>query len=103
MQDNPNSERSEPLDMEWSEAPTAPRIYANIVNLDWTLYDVTLRFAQLKFAGDPRARKLTAEEQGSVTIAWAEAKYLRDTLTDLLSKYEKVNGEIRRPQLAPAE
>lgn len=100
MDENTDSDKVELQETEWAQAPAVPRIYANLVNLDWTLYDITMRFGQLKYVGDPRLRRLTAEEQASITVAWAEAKYLRDMLNEVLAKYERVNGEIDRPKLA---
>lgn len=100
MDENTGTDKIELQETGWTEGPTVPRVYANLVHLDWTLYDLTMRFGQLKYAGDPRLHKLTAEEQACVTVAWAEAKYLRDMLSDLLAKYEKINGEIQHPKLA---
>jgi Protein of unknown function (DUF3467) len=78
-------------------------IYANSARLEWTLYDVRMRFGQLLFVGNPEERRMIVEERVAVTVAWAEAKYLRDLLADLINKYERVNGEISALALAPTE
>jgi len=75
-------------------------LYTNSLSIDWTLYDVRIKFGHLTFAGQPP--KLVIEGKAGVTMAWAEAKALRDSLSDLVARYESVNGEIIPPKLAPA-
>lgn len=74
-------------------------IYTNFIQITWTLFDVRIRLAQvvptaMKFAEDD-PKGFVAEENAAVTMAWAEAKILRDMLVDAVQRYEKTNGEIK--------
>ena len=71
-------------------------VYADTMDVTWTPYDVRVRFAQaipVQYPAEPRRHEI--EERVAVTLAWAEAKYLRDVLTDVIDRCEKVNGEIK--------
>jgi hypothetical protein len=79
--------------------------YGNVVNLNWTLTDVQLRFAELLQV--PNDDSPTWENQHgillervSVTIPWYQAKVLRNMLDGVISNYEEVNGELKHPVLA---
>jgi hypothetical protein len=79
--------------------------YANIVDGDWTLTDVTLRFMQLvhtpKEEGATNTnRELIFLEKANITIPWWTAKISAQMLAGLIQAYEKVNGEIKKPELA---
>ncbi len=79
------------------------QIYSNYIDAAWTLFAVTIRFAQivpLPMEGD--AARFEAEENARVTLAWPEAKILGNMITDLVSRYERVNGEITPVKLAPS-
>jgi hypothetical protein len=81
--------------------------YGNIVNMNWTLTDVQLRFAELIQVPNEDAPSWENQhgvllERVSVTIPWYQAKVLNDMLTNVLKNYETLNGELRRPLLAPA-
>jgi hypothetical protein len=79
------------------------QVYSNYIDASWTLFDVTLRFAQIvplpMQGNEPR---FEAEENVRVTVAWPEAKFLATMLVDLIARYEKVNGEIKPVKLAPS-
>lgn len=82
--------------------------YANIVNLNWTLFDVRLRFGELIQVTNPDAPTGAGqigivEERVAVTLPWHQVKLLRDNLDDLIKRYEKVNGELKQVILAPTE
>ena len=75
----------------------ACNIYANYVHLAWTGFDVAIRFyryVQPITEIQPDVPHIL-EEQGSVTLAWAEAKALQKVLNEALTRYEKANGEIK--------
>lgn len=78
------------------------QFYSNYIDAAWTLFDVSLRFAQIvplpTAEGDA---KFEAEENVRVTLAWPEAKILANMLADLVSRFERVNGEIKTLKLAP--
>ena len=79
--------------------------YSNVVNMNWTLYDVRLRFAELIQVPDDEAPTWTNQhgvllERAAVTIPWHQAKILRDMLDGLIKNYEEVNGELRSVKLA---
>ena len=74
--------------------------YSNLVNLDWTLYDVRLRFAELIHVPNDdnpvwkNQRKIMLERV-AVTLPWHQAKVLRDMLDGVIQNYETINGELR--------
>ena len=79
--------------------------YANTVDADWTLTDVTLRFMQLvhtpKEEGPTNAnRELIVLEKANITLPWWTAKIGVQMLGGLIKAYEDVNGEIKKPELA---
>lgn len=79
--------------------------YANIVDGDWTLTDVTLRFMQLihtprEESATNSNRELIMLEKANITIPWWTAKIGAQMLTRLIQAYESVNGEIKKPELA---
>ena len=97
------SKQPEQQTFEWAESEyDVPEIYGNFLNCSWTLVDVRLQIGQLipKKPGDTSAGFIV-EERGFVTMAWHQAKVLRDIVTSLVASYEQVNGEIKTPKLAP--
>lgn len=74
------------------------RFYSNNVDALWTPHDVSVKFSVLttiKEATDTSPRTHTYEELAIVTVAWTEAKLLYRMLSDIVSQYEKLNGEIK--------
>ena len=74
------------------------RFYSNNVDALWTPHDVSVKFSVLtaiKEAADASPRTHTYEELAIVTVAWTEAKALALMLSDIVSRYEKLNGEIK--------
>ena len=74
------------------------RFYSNNVDALWTPHDVSVKFSVLttiKEATDTSPRTHTYEELAIVTVAWTEAKALARMLNDIVSRYEKLNGEIK--------
>jgi len=74
--------------------------YANVVNLNWTLYDVRIRFAELlQISADEaptwKNQKGVLFERVNVTMPWHVAKTLRDVLDGVLKDYEEKNGELK--------
>jgi len=75
--------------------------YSNLVNLNWTLYDVRLRFAELAQQSKEGSRGIWKDQEAvvlervAVTMPWHQAKYLHNMLGDLIRKYEELNGELR--------
>jgi hypothetical protein len=80
-------------------------IYTNYISLSWTLFDVRLLLAQVvptaMSTSDDEVKGFAALEAAAVTMAWAEAKAVRDMLTNAIERYEKANGEIK-PLKLPA-
>lgn len=79
-----------------------PEIYTNYVHVSWSLFDVRFQLGQLVPVGAELNEGFRIEKRGAVTIAWPEAKSLRDMLIDLVSRYEQANGEIRPLKLPPS-
>jgi len=84
--------------------------YANIVNLDWTLYDVRIRFGELMQVpneADPSwvNQHGVVLEKAAIRIPWHQAKSLAILLASVISNYEEINGklkEIKLPAAPPA-
>lgn len=75
--------------------------YSNFVHLNWTLYDVRIRFGQIVPNPEQPPEKAfwAIAEWAAVTIPYGQAKALRDMLDEVIRKYEALNGEINVPQL----
>jgi hypothetical protein len=79
------------------------QFYSNYIDAAWTLFDVSIRFAQIvPLPRDGGGPNFEAEENVRVTLAWPEVKFLASMLTDLVSRFERVNGEIKPLKLAPS-
>jgi|SRR6266446_3506323 len=76
-------------------------VYSNFVHLNWTLYDVRIRFGQIVAHPEqpPEKAVWAINEWAAVTIPWGQAKALRDMLNETIQKYEAINGEITVPTL----
>ena len=78
------------------------RIYSNNVDAMWTPHDVTLKFsvlAEILNATDSSPRTMIYNQEAMVTLAWTEAKLLLTMLTDIVNRYEELNGEITIGQI----
>lgn len=74
------------------------QVYANHVTIDWTAYDIRLRVGEVSIPGTPdNPGALRLEQRAAVSLTWAKAKNLRDDLTDVILKFEELNGEIKQP------
>lgn len=78
--------------------------YSNVVNLDWTLHDVRIRFAQLIQVPNDESptwknQHGVLDERVIVTMPWPQAKHLRNMLSALVKSYEDLNGEIKPVKL----
>jgi len=79
--------------------------YANVINMDWTLYDVRFRFAELMQVPDDELptwenQRAVVLEKALIRIPWHQAKMLRDLLDGVVKSYESLNGELKQPLLA---
>jgi hypothetical protein len=75
-------------------------VYSNLVNMDWTLYDVRLRFAELIQVPDDEApfwgnQHSVVLERAMITLPWHQAKTLCSMLAGLIQSYETLNGELK--------
>jgi hypothetical protein len=96
------NEHKQPVKFVWSKPKEPkPQIYTNYVHLSWSLFDVRFLLGQLVPSDPGLNTSFVVEEQGSVVLAWPEAKLLRDMLIGLVDSYEKTNGEIKPLQLPP--
>ena len=80
--------------------------YANVIDADWSLTDVTLRFMQIVYVpkddgATTKNRELIILEKANITIPWWSAKVMAGMLTNLVQSYEAVNGELKQPGLPP--
>ena len=79
-------------------------IYTNFIDICWGSHDVRLRLARIVPTdggyGSPQPLRIVVEQTAAVTMAWGEAKLLRDMLVDAVERYELANGELKWPKLA---
>lgn len=79
-------------------------IYANYLDICWGTHDVRLRLGRLVptdgWYGSAKPLRIVVEQTAAVTMAWNEAKLLRDVLIDAIERYELANGELQWPKLA---
>jgi len=80
--------------------------YSNVVNMNWTLHDLRLRFAELIQVPDEDRPNWENQhgvimERAAITIPWHQAKVLRDMLNGVIRSYEELNGELK-PLKLPA-
>jgi hypothetical protein len=88
--------------IEWIEPEDGVcEVYANVIHVNWTAYDVRLRLGQL--IADPRTSpqhaKWVVQEHAAVTMAYGQAKYLRNLLHGIILDYEAKNGDLKLPTL----
>jgi hypothetical protein len=88
-----------PLD--WKSNPNSLDVYSNLIMVNWSLFDVRILFGQVVPPLSESVSRVVAEQRAAVTVAWAEAKVLRDLLTDAIQRYETVNGVIKPPVPVP--
>lgn len=108
--DNPGTNKEEKSIFDLTKVElSAPKegvhyAYANLVNMNWTLTDVRLRFGELLHI--PNDNNPTWDNQHgillervSVTIPWIQAKSLLNMLEAVIRNYEAINGELIAPKL----
>jgi len=79
----------------WIRREDSAEIYSNLYFINWSRTDVRLRFGQMIPVNEVGTNvEFVVEEQAAVTIAWAQAKALRDSLSDAVERFEKMNGVI---------
>ena len=97
-------EPTKPVKMEIVQPPGGVQhIYANFVSLGVTSHDMMIWFGKLYRVLDlPDAEPLNrVEQRAAVSLSWSEAKHLRNSLSDVIEKFEKVNGEINATPTIP--
>jgi hypothetical protein len=90
------------LAMKWvrpKSGSAPPEIYANCTHASWTAFDLRLQFGCV-VVSEESPDVLVVENVGAVTLSWHHLKTLRDNLSQLIAVYEKVNGELKTPELA---
>jgi len=86
----------EPVKFEWViPKEGAPELYGNFYHVSWTLFDVRFQIGQLIPKSPDPGSGFFVDQRGSFTMAWPEAKALRDSLVDVVARYEKANGELK--------
>jgi hypothetical protein len=90
------------LAMKWvrpKSGSAPPEIYANCTHTTWTTFDLRLQFGCVVLS-EESPDDLVVENVGALTLSWHHVKALRDKLSQLIAIYEKVNGELKAPELA---
>lgn len=80
------------------------QVYANHVVVSYTAHDLLVNFSQLRRMPEitPSAIPTSRiEQRAAVTMAWSEAKALRDVLTSVIKLFEETNGEINPTPKVP--
>lgn len=99
-------EPAKPVKMVIVEQPGGVNhIYANAITLGVTGYDMMIWFAKIFRVPDlPDTEPVNrVEQRAAVSLSWSEAKFLRNSLSDAIEKFEKLNGEIdATPALPPS-
>jgi hypothetical protein len=80
--------------------------YSNLANVDWTLHDVRIRFAELIQVPNEESptwvnQHIVVLERVMVTLPWRQAKNLCHLLTSVIDNYERLNGELKPVKLPP--
>jgi hypothetical protein len=78
--------------------------YSNLFNLDWTLYDIRIRFAELIQVPNDESSTWSDQhtvmlERVMVTLPWHQAKNLCNMLAGVIQNYEALNGELKAIKL----
>ena len=73
--------------------------YSNVINADWTLYDLRLRFGELMQVPNAELPSWKNQhgivlERAAITLPWHQAKYLCNLLSGIIKNYETLNGEL---------
>lgn len=76
-------------------------IYSNHLQALWTPSDVRIRFGELIRItnAEDGPRVFTIEDRAAVTLSWTQAKYLHNVLAKIIDDYEKLNGELKVPEI----
>lgn len=79
--------------------------YANVFFVNWTLYDVRIRFSELMQVSNDETPSMKNQhgillERVAVTMPWHQVKRLSDLLSAIVANYEAVNGKLKPVQLA---
>ncbi len=86
---------------DWVQNPKGiPEIYSNYIHTSWSLFDTRILLGHLK-PSLGASDNFVVEEQGALTLSWAQTKNLAAMLSRMVTAYEAVNGEIPKLNLAP--
>jgi hypothetical protein len=77
-------------------------VYANVVHVNWSAYDVRIRLGRLVTVESATGAKWAVNEEAGVSMAYGQAKYLRNLLHGIIKDYEAKNGEINMNPIWPA-
>ncbi len=80
------------------------QVYANHVIVSYTGHDVLVNFSQLRRLPEIKASDMPTsrvEQRAAVTMAWSEAKALRDLLTGVIQLFESANGQVNPTPTVP--
>lgn len=68
--------------------------YANNIQVSWTHFDVRMVFGEIV---DLLPTKIIIEQRAQVTVSYLQAKILQNLLTQAISQYETLFGELKLP------
>jgi len=78
-------------------ASGAPSVFSDYIHCFWNGLDVSIRFGKFfqPVAELEPNEKNWIEERAIVTVPWGTAKILRNLLDTVITRYERVHGEIK--------
>lgn len=93
--DNTKTPSGNPQSDKWIRREDSAEVYSNLYFVNWSRTDLRIRFGQMIPTNDTSTKvSFVVEEKAAVTMSWAQAKALRDSLNDAVERFEKTNGVI---------
>ena len=93
----PKDETTPAAPLEWIAKDRICETYADWYFVNWMPLTVRIRFAQ--FVAVANKTPWVLDERAAITMPYATAKALCDTLTLIIQAYEKENGAIKVPDI----
>jgi hypothetical protein len=93
----PQGETTTSSAFEWIAKDRVCEVYADWYHVNWMPLTVRMRFAQ--FISVSNKISWVLDERAAITMPYSTAKALCETLTSIITAYEKENGPIVIPNI----
>ncbi|MGO9261489.1 MAG: DUF3467 domain-containing protein [Bryobacteraceae bacterium] len=80
-----------------ADAADVFRTYSNHINIMWNSFDVRLNFGDSTVMPGADG-KVHVQTKAVITVSWTEAKQIAEILAQVIERFEKVNGPIKRAE-----